>query len=200
MIRVRQAAGQDVPTVQLFRTPTIAGLAEALERSSGATTAGASQAISRAGYTPEQRAAGVPCSANQEQMLVLHQMAPTSPAYNMAEPVRLRGAVDEAALEVQRLLCLPAWCMIHDVQLSLGQRRAGRPLCGSAQRGQQKHSRMRMHFWHGIALWEIHRSAALRAYRRACPRVIWRPSVHQGRSPFCNACGTGRAACAGAAT
>ena len=30
----------------------------------------------RAGYTPEQRAAGVPCSANQEQMVVLYQMLP----------------------------------------------------------------------------------------------------------------------------
>ena len=99
MIRVRQATGRDVPTAQLFRTPTIAGLAEALERCAGGGAAD-SQAISRAGYAPEQRAAGVPCSANQEQMLVLHQMAPASAGYNMAEPVRLRGALDEAALEV----------------------------------------------------------------------------------------------------
>ena len=102
MIRVRQAVGYDVPTVQLFRTPTIAGLADALERTAGAAARGeaASQAIPRAGFSAEQRAAGVPCSANQEQMLVLHQMAPASAAYNMAEPVRLRGALDEAALEV----------------------------------------------------------------------------------------------------
>ena len=102
MIRVRQAVGRDVPTVQLFRTPTIAGLADALGRTAGAAARGeaASQAIPRAGFSAEQRAAGVPCSANQEQMLVLHQMAPASAAYNMAEPVRLRGALDEAALEV----------------------------------------------------------------------------------------------------
>ena len=100
MIRVRQATGRDVPTAQLFRTPTIAGLAEVLERSAGGGAAEA-EAIPRAGFSAEQRAAGVPCSANQEQMLVLHQMAPASAAYNMAEPVRLRGALDEAALEAR---------------------------------------------------------------------------------------------------
>ena len=98
MIKVRQATGQDVPVAQLFRTPTIASLAEALERSDGRAVDTA-QAIPRAGYTPEQRAAGVPCSANQEQMVVLIQMHPGSAAYNMAEPVRLRGKLDVALLE-----------------------------------------------------------------------------------------------------
>ena len=98
MIRVRQASSQDVPTIQLFRTPTIAALAEALERF-GEAVPGTALTISRASYTAEQRAAGVPCSANQEQMAVLYNMHPGSAAYNMLEPVRLQGNLDEAALE-----------------------------------------------------------------------------------------------------
>jgi len=96
MSRVRQAIGCDVPTAQLFRTPTIAGLALALER----IGAGPAQAaIPRAAYSAEQRAAGVPCSANQQQMLVLHQMQPDSAAYNMGDARRLRGEVSAAALQ-----------------------------------------------------------------------------------------------------
>ncbi len=96
MIRVRQAVGKDVPTAQLFRTPTIAGLARALERAGQ----GAEQAaIPCAGFSAEQRAAGVPCSANQAQMLVLHQMLPDSAAYNMGEAKHLSGEVSAAALQ-----------------------------------------------------------------------------------------------------
>ncbi len=96
MIRVRQVVGKDVPTAQLFRTPTIAGLALAL----GRINAGPAQAaIPRAGFSAEQRAAGVPCSANQQQMLVLHQMQPDSAAYNMGDARRLRGEVSAAALQ-----------------------------------------------------------------------------------------------------
>jgi hypothetical protein len=96
MSRVRQATGRDVPTAQLFRTPTIAGLALALER----IGAGPAQAaIPSAGFSAEQRAAGVPCSANQQQMLVLHQMQPDSAAYNMGDARRLRGEVSTAALQ-----------------------------------------------------------------------------------------------------
>ena len=96
--KIRQATDQDVQIAQLFRTPTIAGLAEALVRS-GTGDPSTSQAIPRADFTPEQRAAGVPLSANQEQMAVLYQMLPGSAAYNMAEPVRLRGNLDAAHLE-----------------------------------------------------------------------------------------------------
>ncbi len=103
MSRVRQATGRDVPTAQLFRTPTIAGLALALER----IGAGPAQAaIPLAAFSAEQRAAGVPCSANQQQMLVLHQMQPDSAAYNMGDARRLHGEVSAAAL--QRALAFQA--------------------------------------------------------------------------------------------
>ncbi len=98
MIAVRRVVGCEVPTAQLFRTPTIAALAAALSHASAGGRSGAG-AIPRAGFSAEQRAAGMPCSANQEQMLALYQMQPDSAAYNMVEAMRLRGKLDARALE-----------------------------------------------------------------------------------------------------
>ena len=113
MMRVRKATGLNVPTSQLFATPTIAGLAEALERTDTGGEEGL-QPIPRAAFSAEQRAAGVPCSANQEQMLLLHAMLPDSAAYNMSLPLRLEGEPDAAALEVHACPSLPCnACMLH---------------------------------------------------------------------------------------
>ena len=97
MARVRQATGSDVASAQLFRTPTIAGLAAFL--SSTAPGDDAMTAIPAAPYSSEQRRAGVPCSANQAQMVALYDMDPDSSAYHMSEALRLRGALDACALE-----------------------------------------------------------------------------------------------------
>jgi hypothetical protein len=97
MAKVRQATDSDIASAQLFRTPTIAGLAAFL--SSTAPGDDAVTAIAAAPYSPEQRRAGVPCSANQAQMVALHDMDPDSSAYHMSEALRLRGALDAGALE-----------------------------------------------------------------------------------------------------
>jgi len=97
MARVRQATGSDIASSQLFRTPTIAGLAAFL--SSTAPGDDAMTAIPAAPYSPEQRRAGVPCSANQAQMVALHDMDPDSSAYHMSGALRLRGPLDASALE-----------------------------------------------------------------------------------------------------
>lgn len=97
MIRIRQAASCDVPTAQLFRTPTIASLAAAIQ--GGDAGADSASAIPRAGFSVQQLLEGVPCSANQEQMVVLHQMQPESAAYNLSSAVHLLGSLDVAALE-----------------------------------------------------------------------------------------------------
>ena len=95
-VRARRAFGSGVASAQLFRTPTIAGLAAFL--SSGAGSSDAVAAIPAAPFGPERRA-GVPCSANQAQMVVLHEMDPDSAAYHMPEALRLRGPLDVAALQ-----------------------------------------------------------------------------------------------------
>jgi len=97
MAKVRDATGSGVASAQLFRTPTIAGLAAYL--SSGAGSDDAVTAIPAAPFGPEERCAGVPCSANQAQMVVLHEMDPDSAAYHLPEALRLRGALDADALQ-----------------------------------------------------------------------------------------------------
>jgi hypothetical protein len=97
MAKVRQAASVSVASAQLFRTPTIAGLAAFLRSEAPASSAAA--AIPSASFSAAQRQAGVPCSANQAQMVALYHMDPNSSAYNMPEALRLRGPLDVAALQ-----------------------------------------------------------------------------------------------------
>jgi len=97
MSGVRALLDVDVPTAQLFSTPTIAGLGEALARF--AASKGGLAAIPLAGYTADQLATGVPCSLSQEQMIALHRMQPDSVAYNVHDAMSLHGDVDEAVLE-----------------------------------------------------------------------------------------------------
>ena len=96
MIKIRQATGCEATVSQLFKTPTIAGLAAAIQGAEGAESAGA---IPRASFSAQQCLEGMPCSANQVQMAVLHQMQPESAAYNMSSALRLLGRLDVAALK-----------------------------------------------------------------------------------------------------
>ena len=95
---LRRELGCELLTAQLFKTPTIAGLAAALGQT-GTEADQEASVVPRASFSAQQRAAGVPCSANQEQMLVLHQMQPDSSAYHMADTMRLRGNLGIATLE-----------------------------------------------------------------------------------------------------
>ena len=104
MIRIRQATGSEVGTEQLFKAPTIAGLAAAIRGTN--PDAEAVGAIPCADCGPEQRAEGVPCSANQAQMAVLFQMQPDSAAYNMSSAMRLLGRLDVGALEARSPPCM----------------------------------------------------------------------------------------------
>ena len=65
MIRVREALRCAAPTAQLFATPTIAGLGEAMAH--WGTGGDEAARIPAAGYSAQALAAGVPCSLNQEQ-------------------------------------------------------------------------------------------------------------------------------------
>ena len=98
MIAVRREFACEVLTAQLFKTPTIAGLASALQHVSTDAEEEVN-IVPRASFSAQERATGVPCSANQEQMLVLHSMQPDSSAYNMADVTRLRGKLSVPTLE-----------------------------------------------------------------------------------------------------
>ncbi|GGK73127.1 non-ribosomal peptide synthetase [Mangrovihabitans endophyticus] len=86
--RIRAAFGVEVPIRQLFRTPTPAGLASALDG-----TAEARPAI-RAGRRPRR----LPLSPTQERLWFLYRFDGPSSAYNMPLAVRLTGRLDTEAL------------------------------------------------------------------------------------------------------
>ncbi|MET0398153.1 MAG: condensation domain-containing protein, partial [Longimicrobiaceae bacterium] len=91
--RARQAFGVEVPLRALFEARTVAGLAGRIEalRSTGALTAPPMERVPREGP--------LPLSFAQQRLWVVDRLEPGSPAYNMAYALRLRGALDAAALQ-----------------------------------------------------------------------------------------------------
>ncbi len=90
--RVRRAFGVEVPLRALFEAPTVAGLAGRIEALRGA---GASPAPP---IEPVPRGGALPLSFAQQRLWVVDRLEPGSAAYNMAAALRLRGALDAAAL------------------------------------------------------------------------------------------------------
>ena len=90
--RVRAELGVEVPIRAVFDAPTVAGLAERMT----------ARAEDRAGtaLTARQRPAVVPLSFAQRRLWFLDQLQGSSPVYNMAVALRLRGRLDAAALGV----------------------------------------------------------------------------------------------------
>ena len=92
---MRKATGCSVPTVTLYRAPTVAGLASAL---AGMPRA-APGSIPKAPFTPAQKAAGVPCPSNMEAFGTGMVEAPEDVGAKMIPvTLRLTGALDVGAL------------------------------------------------------------------------------------------------------
>ncbi|MDX3225470.1 non-ribosomal peptide synthase/polyketide synthase [Streptomyces sp. ME19-01-6] len=89
MARIRATLGADLPIRVLFESPTAAGLARRLDGGPAA----------RAALTPRPRPSAVPLSFAQRHLWFINQLDTTSPLYNITLTVRLRGALDRAALE-----------------------------------------------------------------------------------------------------
>jgi len=83
-----------LPLEQLFSGPTIAELAAAVEAARRHHVPRSSSARPE----PIDRAGELPLSYAQQRMWFLHQLAPASPAYNIATGLRLRGTLDVEAL------------------------------------------------------------------------------------------------------
>ncbi len=94
--RVAAAFGVDLPLMTLFRSPTVAGLAAAVEglTASGEGTGHGPRAIPRA-----PRTGPLPLSYAQERLWFLDRFEPESPLYNLPSGLRVRGPLDAAALE-----------------------------------------------------------------------------------------------------
>lgn len=92
---MRKATGCSVPTVTLYRAPTVAGLASAL---AGMPRA-APGSIPKAPFTPAQKAVGVPCPSNMEAFGAGMLEAPEDVGAKLIPvTLRLTGALDVGAL------------------------------------------------------------------------------------------------------
>ncbi len=95
MARVRKATGVAVPTLVLYRSPSVVALAETLASMPRAIAG----AIPRAPFTPAQKAAGVPCPTVMETFGAAALVDPVA-AGRAIIPVGLRlgGELDMTAL------------------------------------------------------------------------------------------------------
>ncbi|MFD8380831.1 amino acid adenylation domain-containing protein [Streptomyces sp. NPDC059679] len=94
LARIRTDLRAELPVRAIYESPTIAGLAERAEASLRSGTPTTPPIV------PLPRVAGqrLPLSFAQRRLWFIDQLEPGSPAYNIASPLRLRGALDREAL------------------------------------------------------------------------------------------------------
>lgn len=90
--RVRDALQVEVPLRALFESPTVAGLAEVVERERRA-----GRSVEAPPIRPVNRSRSLPLSFAQQRLWFIHQLAPDSVAYNIPRAVRLRGPLNVLA-------------------------------------------------------------------------------------------------------
>ena len=90
--KVREALGVEVGLREMFEHPTVASLAEAVERERGAGELRPVAAMRRA-----SREGGLPLSYAQQRLWFIHQLEPESAAYNMPQTLRVKGALNVSA-------------------------------------------------------------------------------------------------------
>ena len=91
--RVRSAFAVELPLRAVFDTPTVAGLAEQVERA----WRGGEEAVAPP-IAPAPRLAPLPLSFGQQRLWFLDRLEPGGSAYNIPSAVRLRGHLDIGAL------------------------------------------------------------------------------------------------------
>ena len=91
-LQMNDVLGTDLAAIDVFKRPTIAGLAAAIQ-----PKLGRQDRIPVAPFSPEQRRMGVPMSISQQQMMALHFSA-TGLAYNTTFLFRIRAQLDVEAL------------------------------------------------------------------------------------------------------
>ncbi|MFE2282282.1 amino acid adenylation domain-containing protein [Streptomyces sp. NPDC059454] len=87
--RIRSTLDVELSVRQLFDTPTVAGVSEALDTGSGGR-----RAVTR----PARRPARLPLSYAQTRLWFLHRMEGPSPTYNIPVSRRFHGPLDRLAL------------------------------------------------------------------------------------------------------
>jgi amino acid adenylation domain-containing protein len=93
LARVRAELGVELAMIELFREPTIAALATVLRARVPVPP------VARAATADDvDREQPAPLSAAQRRLWILEQLRPGTAAYNMAEALRIEGALDVPAL------------------------------------------------------------------------------------------------------
>jgi amino acid adenylation domain-containing protein len=90
--RIRATLGAEIPLAAVFDTPTVAGLATAVEEVKGHT-------VARPSLERFAGAGDAPLSFAQQRLWFLDRLEPGTATYNLPVAVRLRGDLDVAALE-----------------------------------------------------------------------------------------------------
>ncbi|MFL6196328.1 MAG: amino acid adenylation domain-containing protein, partial [Thermoanaerobaculia bacterium] len=117
--RLRTAFEVELPLQRLFESPTVAGLARAVDearRERRGVRVPAIQPVSRDG--------DLPLSFAQERMWFLHQLEPHSSAYNLASGLRLEGDLDAERLAG----CFAAMVRRHETLRTVFAEVDGRPV------------------------------------------------------------------------
>ncbi len=95
--RIRDAFGVDLGVARTFEVPTLAAQAAEIEKALG-TGRDAGPSLVPIGREVTKSGAELPASFAQERLWFLDQLAPGSPAYNIAGGVRLTGDLNVAVL------------------------------------------------------------------------------------------------------
>ncbi|MCP4658111.1 MAG: amino acid adenylation domain-containing protein, partial [bacterium] len=101
LARLHDGFGVELRLEELFELPTVAGLAESLERaaSAGVEHRHALPPLMSAARDGSPPGGALPLSFSQQRLWFLDQLEPGNPAYNLTVAVRLRGAVEPPVLE-----------------------------------------------------------------------------------------------------
>ncbi len=117
--RVREALQVEVALGELFESPTVAGLAEAVERERNA-----GRQVNSPPIEPVGRDRELPLSYSQQRLWFIHQLEPGSAAYHLPLAVRLQGAMNVSALRQS----LSEIARRHEVLRTKFDARDGRPM------------------------------------------------------------------------
>jgi amino acid adenylation domain-containing protein len=97
--RLRAATGVELPVRELFLSPTVAGLAAALETALSPGASASSSLLPPPPILPVPRDRDLPLSFAQERLWFLDRLAPGLAAYHIPLAVALRGTLVPEALE-----------------------------------------------------------------------------------------------------
>jgi amino acid adenylation domain-containing protein len=92
--RVRESFAVDLPLRSLFESPTVAGLTRSIEAAMRVGNVAPAQPLIHV-----SREGPLPLSFAQQRLWFIHELEPSSSAYNMPVAVRLKGRLDQSALE-----------------------------------------------------------------------------------------------------